>query len=97
GSNPVLAGQLNASIKGQPLLSINGGPSRPVGLDDYPVDDCASGQWRDWGSFRLPLDPAELRPGTNTFTWTVGPRPACASGRDWWDGFSAKFLHVQMD
>lgn len=97
GDNPVLTGQINAPINGQPLLSINGGPDRVVGPDDYPVANCSSGEWRDWASFRLVLDPSELRPGENTFRWTVGPRPACADGQYWWDGYSVKFLHVQTD
>lgn len=97
GANPVLTGQINASLNGQPLLSINGGPDIAIGLDDYPVENCASGQWRDWGSFRLPLESAVLRPGDNSFRWKVGPRPACALNHDWWDGYSVKFLHVQTD
>lgn len=97
GASPVLLGQINGALNGQPLLSINGGPDRVVGLDDYPVDNCVSGQWRDWGSFRVPLEPGELRAGDNTLRWKVGPRPACAAGKSWWDGYSVKFLHVQAD
>ena len=97
GANPVLVGQLTAPINGQPLLSINGGPDRPVGPDAFAVDNCGSGEWRDWVSFRLPLETDELVPGENTLRWKVGPRPACASGRDWWNGFSAKSVQVQTD
>ncbi len=95
GENPTLLGQLNAPLKGQPLLSINGRPYVAVGPEHFPVDDCVSGEWRDWVSFRLPLDAGALVAGENTFRWKVGERPGCANGRDWWDGFSAKFLHVQ--
>ena len=97
GSNPVLVGQINASLRGQPLLSINGGPDIAVEIDEYPIADCVSGEWRDWISFRLPLDPAWLQPGPNSFRWTVGPRPDCAAGQSWWDGFSVKSLQVQVD
>lgn len=97
GQNPVLVGQINAPLNGQPLLSINGGPDIVVGPDDYPVANCVSGEWRDWVSFRLPLDAGDLRAGENTLRWKVGPRPACASGQSWWDGYSAKFVHIQTD
>ncbi|MEO1370023.1 MAG: hypothetical protein AAFX50_22810, partial [Acidobacteriota bacterium] len=55
---------------------------------------CYSG---DWKSFRLELDPAWLRPGSNDLRWTVGPRPACATSEWAWDGFSVKFLQIQTD
>jgi len=91
---PVLAGQVHGAMTGQIILSINGGPN----LEVHPIDygnqpDCSH---TGWASFRLPVDPAQLVPGPNTFTWTVGPRPACAES--WlWDGFSIKSLEVQAD
>ncbi|MFK7830205.1 MAG: hypothetical protein AB8B57_10535 [Congregibacter sp.] len=97
GENPVLVGQINAPLNGQPLLSINGGPDIVVGPDDFPIGDCSSGEWRDWGSFSLPLRSGDLRSGENTLRWKVGPRPVCAEGEYWWDGYSVKFLHIQTD
>ncbi len=94
GDNPVLFGQLNQPLRGQVLLSINGRPDIEVAPYEYDWNDCLSG---DWKSFRLPLDPAWLQSGQNTLRWTVGPRPACAEGSTAWNGFSAKFLQVQMD
>jgi len=29
--------------------------------------------------------------------WKVGPRPSCAIDDLWWNGFSAKFIHIQTD
>ncbi|MBX2849028.1 MAG: hypothetical protein KTR16_11955 [Acidiferrobacterales bacterium] len=95
--NPVLLGQLHGAIRGQPLLSINGGPDMAVNIDAYRVNDCVSDQWRDWISFRLPLDASQLKPGKNELQWKVGPRPSCAIDDFWWDGFSAKFIHIQID
>jgi hypothetical protein len=95
--NPVLFGQLHGALRGQVLLSINGGPEIEVNPYEYLLDDCVSGQWRDWKSFRVELDPAWLRVGENTLTWRVGPRPDCASNPDWWDGYSVKFLQIQLD
>jgi len=95
--NPVLVGQLNGAIRGQPLVSVNGGPDIPVNIDLYRVNNCVSGQWRDWISFRLPLNASQLKSGTNVLQWKVGPRPACANNDFWWDGFSAKFIHIQTD
>jgi len=92
---PVLLGQMHGALKGQALLSVNGGPDIPVTIDNSPVNDCVSGQWRDWISFRLPLDPSQLRTGTNTFRWKIGSRPACATDNNWWNGYSVKFLHIQ--
>ena len=95
--NPVLAGQLHQPIRGQVLLSINGGAPRSVELDRYDIDDCHSENWK---SFRMELDPTDLVPGENTFTWIVGERPACTGPRPQhgfpWDGFSVKALHVQL-
>ena len=99
GPNPMLSGQLHQPIRGQVLLSINGGPSEPVVLPDYVTGDCWS---KDWKSFQIDLDPAQLRTGENTLTWTVGPRPDCADqgigfdGPGAWDGFAAKALHIQL-
>ncbi|MEN1729438.1 MAG: hypothetical protein AAGJ52_13460, partial [Pseudomonadota bacterium] len=95
--NPVLFGQLHGALNGQVHLSINGGEAIPVHPDEYPLDDCVSGEWRDWKSFRLPLNPDWLQTGENNLTWTVGPRPTCAADQDWWDGYSVKFLQVQLD
>ncbi len=95
--NPVLLGQIHGALKGQPLVSINGGQYMSVDIDDYSVEDCVSGQWRDWISFRLPLDSNILHQGENTLDWKVGQRPNCAINNDWWDGFSAKFIHIQTD
>lgn len=98
GENPVLFGQLHQPLNGQVMLSVNGSPDVEVNPYDYPEQNCVSGQWRDWMSFRLPLNPELLVAGNNTLTWRVGDRPACAQGRgDWWDGFSAKFIQIQMD
>ena len=94
GPNPVLFGQLHQPLRGQVLLSINGGPDIEVSPYEYDVDGCFSS---DWKSFQLPLDPAWLAPGPNTLQWTVGQRPDCAAGSSAWNGFSAKFLQVQMD
>ena len=93
GPSPVLFGELHGANIGQVLLSINGGPTRVVHPYDYvkPVGCGTSG----WGSFRLPLAPGDLVVGTNTFRWTVGPRPSCLDGE--WDGFSVKGLEVQID
>ena len=94
GENPVLFGQINQPMRGQVLLSVNGGPDIEVAPYEYDRDDCWSG---DWKSFRLPLEPDWLEPGLNTLQWTVGPRPGCAVGSYPWNGFSAKFLQIQMD
>ena len=96
-NNPVLFGQVHQHKHGQVLLSINGGPNLTVDPYEFDPDGCPNGQWNDWRSFRMPLDPAMLQPGTNTLTWTVGPRPACADGSSLWDGFSVKSLQVQFD
>ena len=77
-------------------LSVNGGPAIAVEpLSSAPKDNpCWHGGWR---TFRVPLDPASLRAGANTLTWTVGPRPACGAGQWYWDGFSVKAVEAQMD
>lgn len=95
GPEPVLFGQIHQPKRGQVLLSINGGPEVEVAPYEYDLEDCLS---TDWKSFRHELDPAQLRTGPNTFTWTVGPRPDCTYLRDLhWDGFSVKFLQIQTD
>ncbi|MEM7337831.1 MAG: hypothetical protein AAF467_04225 [Actinomycetota bacterium] len=94
GSDPVLFGQVHQPLRGQVLLSINGGPDTEVGPYEYDRNDCQS---NDWKSFRVELDPAQLRTGANTLTWTVGPRPSCMEGPYVWDGFSIKALQVQMN
>lgn len=92
-SNPVLFGQVESPRDGQVLLSINGGPQVVVHPYDYENDDCWSSGWK---SFRLPLSSSDLLVGTNTLEWEVGPRPSCVAS--WaWDGFSIKFLQIQVD
>ena len=91
---PVLFGQLHNPKRGQVLLSINDGPTMQVHPYRYNHNDCYSS---DWKSFRLPLQTDWLVRGSNTFTWTIGPRPACDFGPIDWDGFSVKFLQVQSD
>ena len=49
--------------------------------------DCYFGTGR---SFRVPLDASQLHVGASTLQWTVGPRPVCATGQWWWDGFDVK-------
>ncbi len=91
--DPVLFGQIHQPKRGSVLLSVNGADPVEVHPYEYERGDCASDHWT---SFRLPLDPAQLQPGENTFTWTVGPKPACATGVIDWVGYSVKFLQVQM-
>ncbi|MEM9566527.1 MAG: hypothetical protein AAGA93_28160 [Actinomycetota bacterium] len=93
GPDPVLFGQLHQPKTGQVLLSVNGGPNRVV--HPYQYDRNGNCHSVNWKSFRLPLDPADLRAGENTLTWTIGPRPSCVGGDYVWDGFSAKFLQIQ--
>ncbi|MFK7893018.1 MAG: hypothetical protein AB8B63_19545 [Granulosicoccus sp.] len=93
-TNPALFGQIHNPKRGQVLVSINGGPNIAVHPYEYDRDNCFSG---DWKSFRLPLDPDMLTSGTNTFEWTIGPRPGCNFGPIDWDGYSVKFLHLQLD
>ncbi|MEM6702060.1 MAG: hypothetical protein AAF690_05110 [Acidobacteriota bacterium] len=94
GGNPVLFGQLHQPKRGQVLVSVNGGPDQQVHPYDYDFDSCYS---NDWKSFRLELEPSQLRQGRNTLRWKIGPRPNCDFGPYIWDGFSVKFLQVQMD
>ncbi len=93
GDDPVLFGQIHQPKRGSVLLSVNGTDPVEVHPYEYERDDCASDHWT---SFRLPLNPAQLQPGENTFTWTIGPKPACATGVIDWVGYSVKFLQVQM-
>ena len=93
GHGPMLFGQIHSALRGQVMLSINGRTPIAVHPYSYSENDCTT---EDWHSFRLPLDASLLRSGDNTFTWIVGPRPACA-GSDWpWDGFSVKGLEIQF-
>ena len=94
GPNPVLFGQVHQPKTGQVLLSINGGPTTVIDPYQYDKNNCHSETWK---SFRAELDPAQLRAGENTLTWTIGPRPGCLQGQYLWDGFSAKFLQIQTD
>ncbi len=93
GANPVLFGQVHQPMRGQVLLSINGRPNIVVSPYEYERE-CMSG---DWKSFHVELDPAWLNAGDNMLTWTIGPRPACATQAYDWDGFSIKALQIQMD
>ena len=97
GPNPALFGQIHQHKAGQVELRINGGPTIEVNPFEYAPDGCPTGEWNDWKSFRLELDPADLVVGTNTLTWTVGERPSCHGGPLLWDGFSVKSLHIQTD
>jgi hypothetical protein len=93
GQNPVLFGQVHYPMAGQVLLSINGRPNITVNPYDYDPGYCSSGGWK---SFQLKVDPKWLKAGSNTFKWTIGPRPNCAES--WlWDGFSIKDLEMQFD
>lgn len=93
GPNPVLFGQIHNPMMGQVLLSINGGENMVVHPFEYSDADCYA---PDWKSFMLPVDPALLHEGANTFKWTIGPRPGCVD--DWiWNGFSVKSLEMQFD
>ncbi|MEM1080025.1 MAG: hypothetical protein AAGH65_00435 [Pseudomonadota bacterium] len=97
GPNPVLFGQIHGLLRSQARLSINGLPEIEVNPYEFGPDNCVSGQWRDWKSVRLALDPDWLQVGDNTLTWRVGPRPNCAQNPDWWNGYSVKFLQIQLD
>ncbi|MCB9420712.1 MAG: hypothetical protein H6667_12970 [Ardenticatenaceae bacterium] len=93
GPNPVLFGQVHNPMRGQVLLSVNGRPNIVVNPYDYNPGTCSSSGWK---SFQLPIDPAWLKVGNNTFTWTIGPRPGCAD-QYLWNGFSIMGLEVQFD
>ena len=93
GANPILFGQVHNPMQGQVLLSVNSRPDIIVNPYDYNPGVCSSTGWK---SFQLPLDPSWLVEGSNTFTWTIGPRPDCAD--EWqWNGFSIMGLEVQFD
>jgi len=94
GRNPVLFGQVHQPMTGQVLVSVNDGPDLVVHPYEYDRNDCISD---DWKSFRLELDPESLHSGINTFEWSIGPHPDCATDMYDWDGYSIKFLQVQMD
>ena len=93
GSDTVLFGQAHEGIVGQVLLSVNGGPDHLV----VPQGEESSCRWGGFASFALPIDPDELVVGANTFDWKVGPRPSCANGEWYRNGFSIKGFEVQMD
>lgn len=93
GANPVLFGQVHNPMKGQVLLSINGRSNITVNPYDYSPGTCSSTGWK---SFQFPVDPSWLNEGSNTFTWTIGPRPSCAINSSW-NGFSIKDLEIQFD
>jgi hypothetical protein len=91
GQDLYLFGQIHHGLSGQVLLSINNGPN--ISIVPHTGAECRNGGWR---SFLVPLNASQLHAGTNTFKWTVGPRPACAQGQWYPDGFSVKALEVQM-
>lgn len=97
GERPVIQGQTRAGQAGQILLSVNGGPNISVKPHAMPDEkDCYFEHWR---TFRVPIEPAQLRAGANELTWKVGPIPACARGT-WFEGFSGysvKGLEIQFD
>lgn len=93
GPNPILFGQVHNPMQGQVLLSVNGRPNVVVNPYDYNAGTCSSAGWK---SFQLPIDPAWLKQGSNTFTWTIGPRPGCADQYQW-NGFSIMGLEVQFN
>ncbi len=93
GNNPIMFGQVHNPMQGQVLLSVNGRPNIVVNPYDYNPGVCSSTGWK---SFQLPIDPSWLSEGSNTFTWTVGPRPGCAHAPQW-DGFSIMGLEIQFD
>ncbi len=97
GSNPILMGQTHQGMSGQVQLSINGGTNIAISpISANPgSDSCYFGG--DWATFHMPINPSQLKVGANTFKWTVGPRPACAQGQWYWDGFAIKGLEVQFD
>jgi hypothetical protein len=94
--NPVLFGQVHSGLQGQVLLRVNDGPEIAVQPHSQAAknDPCWFGTWR---SFRVEVPSAALRVGDNVLRWTVGPRPACAAGQWWWDGFNLKGVEIQMD
>ncbi|MEK9500824.1 hypothetical protein WI372_07535 [Gemmatimonadota bacterium DH-20] len=92
GPDPVIFGQLHNAMRGQVLLSVNGGPERPVAPLAWEEESCHS---PGWSSFRVRLQPSELSTGDNELRFTIGPRPDCVA--DWvWDGFSVKGLEIQL-
>ncbi len=96
GPNPVFIGQTRQGQPGHVLLSINGNPNVAISPHSTSSKDnpCYFDGWR---TFRIPVNPSQLKVGENTFKWTVGPRPACASGQWWWDGFAVKAAEIQID
>lgn len=96
GLSPVLLGQTQMGQPGQVLLSINGNPNIEVAPHSTSSKDnpCYYDGWR---TFRVAINPNHLKVGQNTFKWTVGPRPSCASGQWWWDGFAVKAAEIQFD
>lgn len=90
---PTLFGQVHSPLSGQVMLSVNGEAPIAVHPYEYSENDCYSD---DWNSFQLPMDPADLLVGANTFTWTIAPRPDCVPDRVW-DGFSIKSLELQVE
>jgi len=93
-NSPVLFGQIHNPKNGQVLLSVNGQEDIVVHPYEYDRDNCFSG---DWKSFRIPLNRDILNAGANTLTWTIGPRPNCNFGPIDWNGYSVKFLNIQLD
>lgn len=93
GTAPRLFAQVHNPKDGQVLLSVNGHPEIEVRPDVWMDEGRCSSS--GWSSIRVPLDPAHLVEGENELTWTIGPRPACATS--WlWDGFSVKEAEIQF-
>jgi len=96
GHNPIFMGQTLAGQPGQILLSINGNPQIAIHPHTTAAKDTPC-YFDGWRTFRISIDPSQLKVGENTFTWTVGPRPACGKNQWWWDGFSVKSAEIQFD
>lgn len=93
GANTAIAGQLNYNADGVVKLSINGG----LNIDVKPHSPENSCQHPGWNTFRIPVNPSQLKVGANTFKWTVGSPPCQTWANNYEKSFSVKAMHVQMD